>query len=59
MFSQLFSFLCQTLLTEISAAGWVQVGRIDRKEIKEEEVRALFNMIETDKSGFLTKKVKT
>jgi hypothetical protein len=44
-------------LTEISAAGWVQVGRIDRKEIIEEEVHALFNMVDTDKSGFLTKKV--
>jgi Ca2+-binding EF-hand superfamily protein len=46
-------------LVEISAAGWVQVGRIDRKEINKEEVQALFNMVDTDKSGFLTKKVKT
>ena len=58
MFSQTFYFICQTLLSEISGAGWVQVGRIDRKEIIEEEVQALFNMIDTDKVGFLTKKVK-
>ena len=46
-------------MTEISTAGWVQVGRIERKEINAEEVHALFNMIDTDRSGFLTKKVKT
>ena len=45
-------------MSEISAAGWAQVGRKDRKDINVEEVHALFNMVDTDKTGFLTKKVK-
>ena len=41
----------------ISVAGWKKVDKIDGQEMKEEEVQALFNMIDTDLSGVLTKKV--
>ena len=42
------------MFNEISVAGWKQVEKIERQDIKEDEVQALFNMIDTDKSGFLT-----
>ena len=49
--------LPQNLFNEISVAGWKQVEKIERQDIKEDEVQALFNMIDMDKSGFLTMKV--
>ena len=45
------------MFNEISVAGWKQVEKIERQDIKEDEVQALFNMIDTDNSGFLTMKV--
>ena len=45
------------MFNEISVAGWKQVEKIERQDIKEDEVQALFNMIDMDKSGFLTMKV--
>ena len=53
----IFHIYSQNLFNEISFAGWRQVGQIDRQQIKEEEVLALFNMIDTDRNGFLTVKV--
>ena len=49
--------LPQNLFNEISVAGWKQVEKIKRQDIKENEVQTLFNMIDTDNSGFLTMKV--
>ena len=46
------------MLAEIQGAGWRQCEQPeDRSSIKEEEVRALFNMIDKDGSGELTKRV--
>ena len=53
----LSSYMFQNLLNEISTAGWVQVGIIDRKEINIEEVQTLFSMIDKHNIGFLTIKV--
>ena len=46
------------MLVEIQGAGWRQCEQPgDKSSIKEEEVRALFNMIDKDGSGELTKRV--
>ena len=46
------------MLKQIQGAGWRQCEPPeDRSSIKEEEVRALFNMIDKDGSGELTKRV--
>ena len=45
-------------MVEIEHAGWKQVGKFeDKSDIKEEEVRSLFNLIDKDKSGSLSKRV--
>ena len=46
----------QDLFDEISAAGWKLVGKVDRQNIQEKDVQALFNMIDIDRTGFLTVK---
>ena len=46
-------------MIEIEDAGWRQVGKTeDRSAVKEEEVRTLFNMIDKDRSGSLSKRVR-
>ena len=48
----------QAVLVEIESAGWKQVGKTeDKSDIKEEEVRSLFNLIDKDKSGSLSRRV--
>ena len=53
-----FVFPPQNLFNIISLAGWKKVEDVERHMIKEEEVQALFNMIDTDRTGFLDMKVK-
>ena len=49
----------QAVMVEIEDAGWRQVAKTeDRSAIKEEEVRTLFNMIDKDRSGSLSKRVR-
>ena len=49
----------QAVMVEIEDAGWRQVSKTeDRSAIKEEEVRTLFNMIDKDRSGSLSKRVR-
>ena len=46
-------------MVEIEDAGWRQVSKSeDKSGIKEEEVRTLFNMIDKDRSGSLSKRVR-
>ena len=46
-------------MVEIEDAGWKQVGKTeDKSAIKEEEVRTLFNLIDKDRSGSLSKRVR-
>ena len=48
----------EDVMVEIEDAGWKQVTKTeDKSSIKEEEVRSLFNMIDKDKSGSLSKRV--
>ena len=48
----------QAVLVEIEDAGWRQVSKTeDKSAIKEEEVRTLFNLIDKDRSGSLSKRV--
>ena len=45
-------------MIEIQNAGWKQCGQVeDKSQIQEEEILALFNMIDKDGSGSLTKRV--
>merc|ERR1719410_1533754 len=45
------------VMIEIQNAGWKQCGQVDDKsQIQEEEILALFNMIDKDGSGSLTKR---
>ena len=47
-------------MVEIEDAGWRQVSKTeDKSAIKEEEVRTLFNMIDKDRSGSLSKRVRS
>ena len=55
---EISSLFPQNLFNIISLAGWKKVGEVERHMIKEEEVLALFNMIDTDRTGFLDMKVK-
>ena len=55
--NKIFLLFPQNLFNEISVAGWKQVEKIERQDIKEDEVQALFNMIDADKSGYLSMKV--
>ena len=49
----------QAVLVEIEDAGWRQVTKSeDKSAIKEEEVRTLFNLIDKDRSGSLSKRVR-
>ena len=51
-------FTIEDVMVEIEDAGWKQVTKTeDKSSIKEEEVRSLFNMIDKDKSGSLSKRV--
>ena len=46
-------------MVEIEDAGWRQVSKSeDKSGIKEEDVRTLFNMIDKDRSGSLSKRVR-
>ena len=50
----------QAVLVEIEDAGWRQVTKSeDKSAIKEEEVRTLFNLIDKDRSGSLSKRVRS
>ena len=55
------NYLClQAVLVEIEDAGWRQVTKSeDKSAIKEEEVRTLFNLIDKDRSGSLSKRVRS
>lgn len=47
-------------MAEIQEAGWKQCEKVDDKSgIKEEEIKALFDMIDKDGSGSLTRRVST
>jgi len=47
----------KAVMVEIEDAGWRQVTKTeDKSAIKEEEVRTLFNMIDKDRSGSLSKR---
>ena len=50
----------QGVLEQIQGAGWRQCEQTeDKASIREEEVRALFSIIDKDGSGELTKRVST
>ena len=56
--SVLVIFELKGVMIEIQNAGWKQCGQVDDKsQIQEEEILALFNMIDKDGSGSLTKRV--
>ena len=56
--STLSCFTLQAVLVEIQEAGWKQCEKLDNKSmIKEDEIRVLFDMIDKDGSGSLTKRV--
>ena len=42
-------------MKELSGAGWKKCDK--ESEVKEEEIKQLFDMIDKDKSGFLSKRV--
>ena len=44
----------QTLFNQISVAGWRLVDKGGQEQVNEEEVRQLFNLIDTDKTGVIT-----
>ena len=44
----------QTLFNQISVAGWRPVDKGGQEQVNEEEVRQLFNLIDTDKTGVIT-----
>ena len=45
-------------MAEIQDAGWKQCEKLDDKSmIKEDEIKVLFDMIDKDGSGSLTKRV--
>ena len=46
------------LFNEISVVGYKPVDNTKRKEVKEDEVKVLFNLIDTDKDGFLSEEVR-
>ena len=47
-------------MAEIQEAGWKQCEKVeDKSGIKEEEIKALFDMIDKDGSGSLTRRVST
>ena len=51
-------FVLKGVMIEIQNAGWKQCGQVeDKSQIQEEEILALFNMIDKDGSGSLTKRV--
>ena len=52
-----YEFFFQNLFHEITVAGWKKISRMSNDEIKEEEIKYLFNLIDTDDSGFLSMKV--
>ena len=56
--SVLVIFELKGVMIEIQNAGWKQCGQVDDKsQIQEEDILALFNMIDKDGSGSLTKRV--
>ena len=55
--SVLVIFQLKGVMIEIQNAGWKQCGQVDDKsQIQEEDILALFNMIDKDGSGSLTKR---
>ena len=46
------------MLSQVENAGWKKVDSVGGKtDIKEEEIRSLFNMIDIDRSGSLSVRV--
>ena len=46
----------QVMMKKITEAGW---KKAESENVKEEDIRALFDMIDKDKSGSLSKRVKS
>ena len=44
------------MIRKITEAGW---KKAESENVKEEDIRALFDMIDKDKSGSLSKRVKS
>ena len=44
------------MMRKITEAGW---KKAESENVKEEDIRALFDMIDKDKSGSLSKRVKS
>ena len=55
--SNIVNNMFQQLFNEISVAGWKPVDNSERTEINEEEVKQLFYLIDTERTGFITPKV--
>ena len=56
MFEKLNIPTVQTVLQALSDNGWNRAEKT--QNIKDEEVKSLFNLIDKDKSGFLSMRVK-
>ena len=48
----------QVLFNQISVAGWKPVSSETKEDVNEEEVHQLFNLIDTDRTGFITPTVR-
>ena len=46
------------MLSEVESAGWRKVGSGGKDGIKEEEIKSLFDMIDKDRSGSLSVRVR-
>ena len=48
----------QVLFNQISVAGWKPKSSETKEDVNEEEVHQLFNLIDTDRTGFITPTVR-
>ena len=48
--------ILQVMMKKITEAGW---KKAESENVTDEDIRALFDMIDKDKSGSLSKKVKS
>ena len=42
---------------ELEAAGWKKAEEKKKEDINEEDIRAIFNLVDIDKSGSVSKRV--
>ena len=52
------SIIVKVLFNQISVAGWKPVSSESKDEVNEEEVHQLFNLIDTERTGYITPTVR-